>query len=105
MSARVTVLAVVCLALLAGGCGSGSATQATDGRAIFIEADCGGCHVLKDAGGKGHVGPDLDQARPDADTVRNKVRTGGGAMPAFGSRLDDQQIDAVAEYVARVAGR
>jgi mono/diheme cytochrome c family protein len=30
---------------------------------------------------------------------------GGGRMPAFGGRLSAAEIDAIADYVARVAGK
>ena len=32
------------------------------------------------------------------------MRNGGSVMPAFGDRLSDEEIQAVAHYVATVAG-
>ena len=76
-------------------------TAAADpGREVFAEAGCASCHTLAAAGASGTVGPNLDEAHPDAATVAQVVRTGGGAMPAFGGRLDDRQIEQLASFVA-----
>ena len=81
-----------------------SAATATDGKTVFAE-NCGSCHTLSDAGASGAIGPNLDDARPDAATVKAFVRGGGGGMPAFGGNLSNAEIDAVAAYVSSVAGR
>ena len=112
----VLALAALVLATLAlAACGSrgggggqgggGGATQATSGEAIFKQAGCGGCHTLAAAGAQGQGGPNLDQLKPSAAVAERQVRSGGGGMPAFGDQLSDQQIKAVADYVARSAGR
>jgi mono/diheme cytochrome c family protein len=80
-----------------------AASTAADGKTVFT-ANCGGCHTLGDAGTSGAVGPNLDQAQPDAATVKAFVRGGGGGMPAFGGNLSNAEIDAVAAYVSKVAG-
>lgn len=77
--------------------------EAADGQSIF-EANCGACHVLADAGTSGTVGPNLDQSQPSKELAVDRVTNGRGAMPAFGDTLSDEQIDAVAEYVASSAG-
>jgi mono/diheme cytochrome c family protein len=74
------------------------------GAQVFTSAGCGSCHTLKAAGTTGTVGPDLDKLRPSADVVSQIVRSGGGGMPGFEGRLSSADIDAVATYVARVAG-
>ena len=74
------------------------------GREVFV-ANCGSCHVLADAETSGSVGPNLDQLAPDAATVEQQVRNGGGGMPAFEGRLSDEQIEAVAAYVAEAANQ
>lgn len=84
----------------AGG-GGGGATEA--GRTVFAD-NCAGCHTLAAANAGGSVGPNLDDLRPDAATVREKVTNGGGGMPAFGGRLSDREIGSVSDYVAAVAG-
>ena len=81
-----------------------AATVAADGKTVFT-ASCGGCHTLGDAGTSGAIGPNLDDAKPDAATAKAYVRGGGGGMPAFGDKLANAEIDAVAAYVAAVAGK
>jgi mono/diheme cytochrome c family protein len=51
-------------AALLSGCGASSAIDSADtaaGKTKFVGA-CGGCHTLADAGTKGVVGPNLDDA-------------------------------------------
>jgi len=79
------------------------AATAASGKDVFTST-CGGCHTLADAGTSGATGPNLDDAAPDAATVKAYVRGGGGGMPAFGDTLSNAEIDAVAAYVASVAG-
>jgi mono/diheme cytochrome c family protein len=125
---RLVLLAALVFALGAAGCGGGSETTATPettqgtlptttegsaagqgdpaaGKQVFKEAGCGGCHTLKDAGTSGQVGPNLDQAKPSADLVVDRVTNGKGAMPSFKGKLTDQQIQDVAAYVSSVAGK
>lgn len=88
------------------GCSApgGGEITAADGREIFSEAGCGGCHTLSDAGTTGNVGPNLDDAEPSMELAVERVTNGRGAMPPFKDRLTKQQIDAVATYVSRAAG-
>ena len=79
------------------------AATAASGKDIFTSS-CGGCHTLADAGTSGATGPNLDDAAPDAATVKAYVRGGGGGMPSFGDKLSNAEIDAVAAYVSSVAG-
>ena len=81
-----------------------SAGGSADGKTVFT-SNCGSCHVLGAAGTTGSVGPNLDQLKPDEGTVEQKVRNGGGGMPAFEGRLSDAEITAVAKYVAENAGK
>ena len=76
---------------------------ATDGKSIFT-ASCGSCHTLADAGTAGTVGPNLDDSKPSKELAVDRVTNGQGAMPAFEGQLSPEQIEAVAEYVASVAG-
>jgi mono/diheme cytochrome c family protein len=69
------------------------------GAAVFETAGCGGCHTLAAAGSSGTVGPNLDELQPDQEQVEEQVTNGGGAMPAFGETLSEQQIRDVAAYV------
>lgn len=81
-----------------------SAGGAANGESIFA-SNCGSCHVLSAAGATGTVGPNLDQVKPDAARVAEKVENGGGGMPSFDGRLSEAEIDAVAQYVAENAGK
>lgn len=120
------LLVIVAAALLAAGCGGddagsddsgygsrGNDTSAeTDGgggeggdseaKATFTST-CGGCHTLSDAGTGGSVGPNLDELAPDVDQVRSAIAEGPGTMPE--NLLEGDEADAVAEYVADVAGQ
>ncbi len=89
-----------------------SATRATAdeslGKAVFTriaEPSCSICHVLRDAGATGEIGPSLDELGPDAERVARAVRGGVGAMPPYGDTLSEKEIEAVAAYVAKAAGR
>jgi mono/diheme cytochrome c family protein len=42
---------------------------------------------------------------PDEEQVAVQVANGGGGMPAFGDKLSDEQIEAVAQYVSQNAGQ
>jgi outer membrane protein assembly factor BamB len=83
---------------------TGTTTGGTaNGEALFSE-NCSSCHTLAAANASGKVGPNLDELKPSKDVVVKQVTNGGGGMPAFGGRLSTAQIEAIAEYVARVAG-
>jgi outer membrane protein assembly factor BamB len=84
--------------------GGGGGASLAAGRAVFTD-NCASCHTLAEAGASGSVGPNLDDLRPDAAQVDGQVTNGGGGMPAFGGRLTTEQIRAVADYVAAVAGQ
>jgi mono/diheme cytochrome c family protein len=82
-----------------------TAEKPRSGKEIFETVGCAGCHTLADAGSKGMVGPNLDDAKPSKALVVSRVTNGKGQMPSFKSSLDAQQIEAVAEYVSSVAGK
>jgi len=69
------------------------------GEAVFASAGCGGCHTVEAAGATGTVGPNLDEAKPDAALVVDRVTNGQGVMPSFKGQLSDKQIHDVAAYV------
>jgi predicted ferric reductase/mono/diheme cytochrome c family protein len=75
------------------------------GKSVFVSAGCGDCHVLAAAGSTGRVGPDLDEAKPDAARVRTVVTDGVGAMPSFEGELTGREIGDVAAFVSESAGR
>ena len=83
----------------AGGGSTGGAGGAVDGKAIFAEAGCGGCHTLEAADASGTVGPNLDDAKPSKELVIDRVTNGKGAMPSFKDSYSTEQIAAVADFV------
>lgn len=94
------------LALALGGClgGDDNSEEIQRGKKVFADAGCGDCHTLGEAGAKGKVGPSLDATRPDFAKVQQQVTGGGPGMPAFGDRLSNEDINAVARYVSDTAG-
>jgi cytochrome c553 len=74
------------------------------GKEVFESAGCGTCHTLADAGATGTVGPNLDEAKPSAELVVDRVTNGMGAMPSFADQLSEEQITEVAAYVSAAAG-
>ena len=110
VSARLAAALTVTAGLaVASGCGGAESaadpTTVQAGAQVFGQAGCGTCHSLAAAGTRGQIGPNLDQLQPDAETVARQVRQGGGGMPAYVDRLREEDIEAVASYVAQVAGQ
>jgi cytochrome c2 len=109
------------LAFVAAGCGSGGLPESSDesrGKDLFnsAEAKCGSCHTLADAGARGTLGPNLDDAFSGpreqgfeestiAAIVLDQIRypTDGSGMPA--DLVEGDDAEAVATYVASVAGK
>jgi mono/diheme cytochrome c family protein len=81
-----------------------AAGDAEAGAGVFEEAGCGGCHTLEAAGSSGTIGPNLDDSQPDVALVVDRVTNGAGAMPAFGDRLSEEEIQNVAAYVVESTG-
>jgi cytochrome c553 len=106
MKPRFVVSGVILVfALASSGCGGGSkntssALSNSPGAKVFASAGCAGCHTLKAANAKGQIGPNLDELKPDEDTVKRQVQNGGNGMPSFKSKLSVTKIDQVASFVA-----
>lgn len=77
-----------------------------EGKRLFRRT-CASCHTLKAINARGVTGPDLDDiGQVTKQRVRNAIRIGGTGqkrMPA--GLLQGEEAQAVAEYVARVAGK
>ena len=76
------------------------------GKELFITT-CKSCHTLAAVQARGVTGPDLDDLGGlDRERVLNAIENGGtgqGRMPA--RLLEGEDAEAVARYVARVAGQ
>jgi cytochrome c551 len=66
--------------------------------AALYSANCAGCHG-EDRSGRS--GPALLPSRltRDPDDYAELITNGGGGMPAFGSRLSADEIDALVEFI------
>jgi mono/diheme cytochrome c family protein len=84
-----------------GGAAEGDAAA---GEQVFASAGCASCHTLAAANASGTVGPNLDEAKPPASLVVERVTNGMGVMPSFKGQLSEQQIEDVAAYVSESAG-
>jgi cytochrome c553 len=86
--------------------GSEPTPKEEDGKQLFIQ-NCKSCHTLEAVQAHGVTGPNLDELAPlDKQRVLNAIKRGGtgtGRMPP--GLLEGEDADAVATYVAAVAGR
>lgn len=71
------------------------------GRALFTDGGCAACHAFAPAGADAQVGPDLEATGLTEAQVRTIVADGRGSMPAFGDRLNEQEIADIAAFVKR----
>ncbi len=89
-------LGLLAMLLLVGACGatqSGSVAQgdATQGRSLWAQSDCGGCHGVDGEGSRG--GPALAGTPLTLREVTSIVRRGGPGMPKYpASDLGDQDL-------------
>ena len=79
--------------------GAAPTGDAAAGAIVFKKAGCVACHTLKAAGSTGTVGPNLDQKKPPAALILNRVENGKGPMPPFKKSLSQKQIHDVVAYV------
>jgi cytochrome c2 len=116
--ARTAVPFALALAALVSGCGEGGIAKSGDpsnGKKIFLtKGRCGSCHTMRDAGSKGAIGPNLDDAF-SADkrqgfkdstirqVVRDQIRFASAPMPD--NLVKGKEADDVATYIAQCAGR
>jgi mono/diheme cytochrome c family protein len=84
---------------IAAARGNAGGASADDPEGLFT-ANCASCHTLAAAGSSGTIGPNLDESPADQAAIAEQIRNGGGQMPAFGDQLTDEQIQALATWVA-----
>jgi mono/diheme cytochrome c family protein len=120
MGRRLLLAATLAAALGTAACGEQGIQLAADdpnfrGAEIF-NRNCAGCHTLDVAGARGAAidpdsrelrdGPNLNERRVSVDDVLFAIRNGGfssGPMPQ--NIVTGEEAQAVAEFVARYAGR
>jgi cytochrome c6 len=85
--------------------GAPGLVSASDGKGIFTEAGCATCHTLAAAGARGKIGPNLDAVMPSTSAVVDAVTNGSGPMLSFKGKLSAEQIQAVAQFVSKNAGK
>jgi cytochrome c oxidase subunit II len=97
-----------------GGGEAGGGGEAPDGKAVFTDAGCGGCHTLADAGTSGGTGPNLDErlAGKDEAFIEQSIVepsaeiaegfSDGIMPPNFGDTLKPAELDALVKYLAEV---
>jgi cytochrome c oxidase subunit 2 len=100
--------------LSAGPAKAPPAAAPVNAKPIFTSAGCAACHVLKDAGATGSVGPDLDTSLKGKDPAFIKTSIVDpnaeiapgfqpGIMPGnFAQQLTPAQIDALVKYLSDV---
>jgi cytochrome c oxidase subunit 2 len=100
-----------------GGAAAGAeGALAAEGRQIFDEQGCSGCHTFEAAGATETIGPNLDEVLPQRspDEIRNSIIDpdselspgfGRGIMPdTFGDALSPQELDTLVRYLSENAG-
>jgi cytochrome c oxidase subunit 2 len=87
---------------------------APEGKTVFTEAGCGGCHELADAGTSGGTGPNLDESLSgkDEEFIERSIVdpsaeiaegfSDGIMPPNFGDTLQPAELDALVKYLAEV---
>jgi len=117
LTTRKLLVPLVLAAVAFGSAGCGAVGRVTSGDAsagkqLFVQ-NCGACHTLADAGTKGQVGPNLDDAfssdkqqgfhdQTIKDVIRGQIAYPEKPMPA--NLVVGQQADDVATYIAQCAG-
>jgi cytochrome c oxidase subunit II len=93
---------------------AGGNAAAPDGKTIFTDSGCGGCHELPDANTTGGTGPNLDEGLADKDAAFIEksivdpsafVAEGfqDGIMPkTYGKDLDPTDLKALVQYLSTV---
>ena len=118
MRALAGVFLAALIAAFGSGCGTGGPSEGgntSNGKKLFLTTGkCGSCHELKDAGSRGQIGPNLDDAFRQVksesyedsgieNVVLDQIRfpREGSVMPA--DLVEGSDAEDVAAYVAQCA--
>jgi cytochrome c oxidase subunit II len=94
-----------------GGGGGGGGGAAPDGKSVFTENGCGGCHTLSEAGTTGGTGPNLDdglkgknaafikQSIVDPSAQVTKGFSDNIMPKTFGDTLQPAELDTLVKYL------
>ena len=85
------------------GCSESSGPAGGEGQSLF-KTWCAPCHGPDGSGGLGYKGPSLHGPEfiygGEREAILASIRDGRGEdMPAFSSRLNQEKLDAVVDYV------
>jgi cytochrome c oxidase subunit 2 len=89
---------------------AGGGAAKIDGKAIFADQGCGGCHTLADAGSSGTSGPNLNiikgqsasEIKEDIVDPAAKIEAGyPNIMPTSFGDLSPEQLDALVKYLMK----
>jgi cytochrome c oxidase subunit 2 len=95
-----------------GGAAEEPGEEAQQGKTIFAEQGCTGCHTLAAAGSTADIGPNLDEVLPNRtpDEIEHSIVDpdaklspgfGAGIMPDnFADSLDQEQLSALVAYLS-----
>jgi mono/diheme cytochrome c family protein len=78
----------------------GGGEGGAEGEQVFASAGCATCHTLSAAGATGTIGPNLDETQLGEDEIVQVVTNGRDGMPSFEGQLSEDEIRAVAAFVA-----
>lgn len=93
-----TLIAALLSLLVLSGC-SGQPSADASGAEIYDQL-CARCHGADLGGGIGPaIGAGSDVVDRSDEYIRGVIENGRGSMPAFGSTLDDGQIDRLIGYL------
>ena len=83
---------------------------AQEGAQLFAESGCTNCHTYSGSGVSNLGAPDLTGVGNDMDAaqlqayIANPREFGNQVMPVYGETLSDQQLEAIAEFLAASKG-
>jgi mono/diheme cytochrome c family protein len=101
--------ALLAAAVVAGGAAATMTPpkmgSAKNGHKLFIQHDCGACHMLAAANAMSPsgIGPDLDTTKKSFALIVANITKGGKGMTGYGKTLTATQIADIATFVYKSA--